>query len=48
MVVIGRLAHRVSEEAAYGRVAGFTVGRTFLSGSSSWPGRCREFSLGKS
>ena len=48
VVVIGRLAHGVSEEAAYGHVAGFTVGQDLSERVVQLAGPVPQFSLGKS
>jgi 2-keto-4-pentenoate hydratase/2-oxohepta-3-ene-1,7-dioic acid hydratase in catechol pathway len=48
VVVIGRLAHRVSEDAAYSHVAGFTVGQDLSERNVQLAGPAPQFSLGKS
>ena len=48
VVAIGRAAHRVSEEAAYGHVAGFMVGQDLSERVVQLAGPVPQFSLGKS
>jgi 2,4-didehydro-3-deoxy-L-rhamnonate hydrolase len=48
VVAIGRLAHRVSEEAAYDHVAGFMIGQDLSERVVQLAGPVPQFSLGKS
>ena len=48
VVAIGRLAHRVSEDAAYDHVAGFMVGQDLSERVVQLAGPVPQFSLGKS
>jgi 2,4-diketo-3-deoxy-L-fuconate hydrolase len=48
VVAIGRLAHRVSEQAAYDHVAGFMVGQDLSERVVQLAGPVPQFSLGKS
>jgi 2,4-diketo-3-deoxy-L-fuconate hydrolase len=48
VVAIGRLAHRVSEQAAYDHVAGFMIGQDLSERVVQLAGPVPQFSLGKS
>jgi len=48
VVAIGRLAHRVSEDAAYDHVAGFMIGQDLSERVVQLAGPVPQFSLGKS